>query len=189
MMGDSEYDYFDEEPFEPAIYYYNSNNEWFDDEETLTAQGVKLISFEYPTPIKNSFSFSHLSYFSGEIVPPTVIIALLALLAIIIFVRKEKELKYKVIDVISIVFNFIIGTFHLGIVTMLAMLIDIEGGGPELFYQLMYFIPVISTLCVAASVALRRKGYRKSSLITQFIGPMIFGLYLLVFYVAGVLLN
>ena len=72
---------------------------------------------------------------------------------------------------------------YLGFITILALFIDIEGGGPELYYQIMYFIPAISVLCLAASVALRRKGYRKSSLITEFIGPIIFALYLLVFYV------
>ena len=50
-----EYDYFDDEPFEPRIYYYDSNETEYEDEETLSAHGVKLVDFEYPTPIKNSF--------------------------------------------------------------------------------------------------------------------------------------
>lgn len=183
LMGDPEYDYFGEENFEPKIYYYDENEVEYHDKETLEEQGVKLISFEYPTPIENSFVFSHLSYFSGSNVPLTLLIAILALLAIIIFVRKEKELKYKAVDIISIIFNWIIGILYLGFITILALFIDIEGGGPELYYQIMYFIPAISVLCLAASVALRRKGYRKSSLITEFIGPIIFALYLLVFYV------
>ena len=185
LMGDPEYDYFAGKAFEPKIYYYDANETEYYDEETLAAQGVKLISFEYPTPIENDFVFSHLSYFSGANVPLTLLIALLALLAIIIFVRKEKELKYKAIDIISIVFNWIVGTVYMGFVTILALLIDIEGGGPDLFYQVTYFIPAVSLLCLAASVALRRKGYGKSSLIAGFIGPVIFVLYLLIFYVGG----
>jgi LysM repeat protein len=86
---------------------------------------------------------------------------LLALIATIIFVRKEKELKYKAVDIVSIVFNWIIGTVYMGFVTIVALLIDIEGGGPELYYQITYFIPAVSVLCIAASVALRRKGYGK----------------------------
>ena len=183
LMGDTEYDYFDNEPFEPKIYYYDAQETEYQDEETLAAQGVKLISFKYPTPIENSFVFSHISHFSGAVVLPTLLISLLALIATIIFVRKEKELKYKAVDIISIIFNWIIGILYLGFITILALFIDIEGGGPELYYQIMYFIPAISVLCLAASVALRRKGYRKSSLITEFIGPIIFALYLLVFYV------
>ena len=184
LMGDTEYDYFDDEPFEPKIYYYDAQETEYHDEETLAAQGVKLISFEYPPPIENSFVFSHISHFSDAVVLPTLLISLLALIATIIFVRKEKELKYKAVDIISIVFNWIIGIFYLGFISILAFFIDIEGGGPELYYQIMYFIPAISVLCLAASVALRRKGYRKSSLITEFIGPAVFAIYLIVFYVA-----
>ena len=185
LMGDPDGDYFDDEPFEPRIYYYDSEETEYYDEETLAAQGVKLISFEYPTPIENSFVFSHISYFSGAVVLPTLLISLLALVAIIIFVRKEKELKYKAVDIVSIVLNFVIGFTLVPFVTILGVFIDIEGGGPELYYQVTYFIPTVVTLCIAASIALRRKGYGKSSFIAQFIGPVIFVLYLLVFYVGG----
>ena len=185
LMGDPEYEYFDDEPFEPRIYYYDENETEYHDEETLAAQGVKLISFEYPTPIENSFVFSHISYLSGAVVLPALLIALLALIVIIIFVRKEKELKYKAIDIVSIVLNFIIGIMYMGFVTILALLIDIEGGGPELYYQIMYFIPALSVLCIAASVALCRKGHSVKSLIAGLIGPAVFALYLIVFYVGG----
>lgn len=185
LMGDAEYDYFNDQAFEPAIYYYDAEETEHSDEETLSKLGVKLVSFEYPEPIENSFVFSHISYFSGEIVPVIVLIALLALLANIIFMRKEKELKYKAIDIISIVFNFIISFTFIPFISIFAVLIDIEGGGPELYYQITYFIPAISVLCLAVSVALRRKGYGKSSLIAQFVGPIIFALYLIILYVGG----
>jgi hypothetical protein len=185
LMGDSEYDYFDYEAFEPRIYYYDAEETEHHDEETLLAQGVKLISFEYPTPIENSFVFSHLSYFNGTVVLPTLLIALLALIATIIFVRKEKELKLRAIDVVSIIFNFVIGFTVIPFVSILAIFIDIEGGGPELYYQVLYFIPALSMLCIAASVALRRKGYGVKALITELVGPIVFTLYLIIFYVCG----
>ena len=187
LMGDTEYDYFDDEAFEPRIYYYDSEETEYHDEETLAAQGVKLINFEYPTPIENSFVFSHISYFSGAVVLPTLFIALLALIATIIFVKKDKELQYKSVDIVSIVLNFIIGTLYLAFVTILAIFIDIEGGSPELFHQVMYFIPAFSVLCIVASVALRRKGYGVKSLIAELIGPAVFAVYLIVFYVGGLL--
>ena len=187
LMGDTEYDYFDNEAFEPRIYYYDSEETEYHDDETLAAQGVKLISFEYPTPIENSFVFSHISYFSGAVVLPTLFIALLALIATIIFVKKDKELQYKSVDIVSIVLNFIIGTLYLAFVTILAIFIDIEGGSPELFHQVMYFIPAFSVLCIVASVALRRKGYGVKSLIAELIGPAVFAVYLIVFYVGGLL--
>lgn len=185
LMGDTEYDYFDDEPFEPRIYYYDAQETEYYDEETLAAQGVKLISFEYPTPIENSFVFSHISHFSGAVVLPTLLISLLALVAIIIFVRKEKELKYKAIDIASIVLNFIICFTLVPFITIAGIFIDINGGGPELYYQIIYFIPAFSVLCLAASVALRRKGYGVISLIAELIGPAVFAIYLIVFYVGA----
>lgn len=187
LMGDPAYDYFDDVAFEPIIYYFDSEEIEYHDEETLTAQGIKLIGFEYPEPIENTFVFSHIAYLNSAVVIPALLIALLALLAILIFVRKEKELKYKAIDMISIVLNFFVGFVYLGFVAVLAMLIDIEGGGPELYYQLLYFIPAFSALCIAASVALRRKGYGVKSLIAELIGPAVFAVYLLVFHVGGLL--
>ena len=185
LMGDPEGDYFDDEPFAPIIYYYDADEIEYFDEETLAAQGVKLISYEYPTPIENSLIFSHISYFSGEIVIPALLIALLALVVVIIFVKKEKDINYKAIDIVSIVLNFIISFMVVPFVSILAVLIDIEGGGPELYYQTLYFIPAFMVLCTAASVALRRKGYGIKSLIAELAGPAVFALYLIVFYVAG----
>ena len=187
LMGDPDGDYFENEPFEPKIYYYDSEEIEYHDEETLAEQGVKLISFTYPSPIENGFAFSHISYLSGSVVLPALLIALLALIATIIFVKKEKGLKYKAIDVISTILNCIIGSVYIGIVTVLALLIDIEGGGPELYYQAFYFIPALSMLCIVASVALRRKGYGVKSLIVQFAGPAVFAVYLIAVY-AGELL-
>lgn len=180
LMGDSEYDYFDDEAFEPQIFYYDAEGIEYGDEETLSAHGAKLISFEYPTPMENSFVFSHISYFSGAVVIPTLLIALLALIATLIFVKKERELPYKAIDTISIVMNFIISFTLVPFVSLVAMLIDIEGGGPELSRQILYFIPAFSVLCIAASVALRRKGHSKKSLFVGLMGLAVFVVYLIV---------
>ena len=187
LMGDPDGDYFDGEAFEPQIFYYDAEEQEYGDEETLSAQGVKLISFEYPTPIENSFVFSHMSYFSGAIVSSTLLISLLALVAIIIFVRKEKELQRKAIDTVSIVLNFVIGFTFVPFISVAAMLIDINGGGPELYYQVMYFIPAFSTLCIAASVALRRKGYGVKSLIAELIAPAVFTVYFIICSAFGLL--
>jgi hypothetical protein len=185
LMGDPENDYFDDEAFEPKTYYFDENETEFYDEETLEKQGFKLISFEYPTPLENSLEFSHISYLSGANVLPLMLIALLTLIATLIFVRKEKDIRYNALDIISIVLNCIIGTVYLGFVTILALLIDIEGGGPELYFQTTYFTPVVTLLSIVASIGLRRKGYRKSSFFVQFIGPLFFAVYLFVFFLEG----
>lgn len=187
LMGDPEYDYFDEEAFEPQIYYYDAEEQEYSDEETLLAQGIKLIGFEYPTPIENSLVFSHISYLSSAVVLPTLIIALLALVAIIIFVKKDKELKYKAIDIVSLVLNFVIGFTLIPYISIAAMLIDINGGGPDFYYQVFYFFPLIFVLCIAASIALRRKGYGVKALVIELVGPVVFALFLVVCGVLGLL--
>ena len=88
--------------------------------------------------------------------------------------KKEKDLKYRVIDIISIVFNFILCFTVIPFATIVGFFIDIEGGGPEISRQIMYFFPWLSILGIAASVSLRHKGYGKSSLAAQLLFPMIF---------------
>ena len=181
MMGDPEYIYFDDFAFEPKLYYFDAEEQEYSDAETLAAHGVKLISFTYPKPIENSMAFSHISYCDSMVVLPVLLIAILAFVAILIFVKKEKESKHKVIDVISIVLNFAIGIILFPFTTILALLIDIEGGGPELYYQVTYFIPSFIVCCLGASVALRRRGHGVISLLTQLAAPVFFAVYVLVY--------
>ena len=187
LMGDSKYDYFDDEDFEPRIYYYDSEDNEYHDEETLFKQGVKLIDFDYPEPLENSFVFSHISYFSGEVVFPTLLIAIFALATTLIFARKEKDLQYKAIDKISILLNFVISFTLVPFVTIVAVLIDINGGNPEFYRQILYFIPSFWVLCITASVALRRKGYGKNAVLAQLIAPAVFIIYLIICGVLGLL--
>jgi hypothetical protein len=185
LMGDSEGDYFDGGAFEPQIFYYDEQEVEYSDEETLSAQGVKLISFEYPTPIENSLVFSHISYFSSAVIWPSLLFAFLAWLLIVIFVKKENGLVRKPVDVVSIVINYIITFTLLPFSTICAWLLDIVGDNDHMINQVFYFIPALTVLGIAASVALRRKGYSKSALIVEFIGPAVFGSILLIGAILG----
>ena len=180
LMGDTEYDYFMGEEFAPKMYYYDSQGVEYEDEETLLAQGASLIRWTYPVPVTNSFVFSHISIMSGEVVLPMVIIAVLALVAMIIFVKKEKNKKT---DKIATIFNFIIGIVVVPFMTVLGTLIDINGGSAELGRQLLYILPAFSILGVAASVALRRKNYPKGGMVVQFVGPALFVVILLLSFI------
>ena len=185
LMGDPEYDYFEGGAFEPKIYYYDAEEIEYQDEETLSAHGVKLIGFEYPEPIENSLVFSHLSIFNSAIVLPTIIISLLALLVIIIFVKKDKDLVSKPLDIVSIIFNFIIGFTALPYFSVCAWLLDALGDNESFFNQIMYFVPALTILSIAASVALRRKGYHKSGFFIQFVGVVVFLLIIAVYFILG----
>lgn len=68
MMGDSEYDYFEDEPFEPRILCYDENSQEYGDEETLSALKVKVVSWEYSKPI--SIISTVLNYMIGIIALP-----------------------------------------------------------------------------------------------------------------------
>lgn len=178
LMGDARYDYFDDEAFAPQILYYDSEENEYIDEATLLEQGVKLVSWEYPTPIENSFVFSHISICNNSVILPSLLISILALLAILIFVKKEENYQRKPIDVIGIILNFLIGIIALPIVAGISWFLDIMGDNAHFFTQLLYFNSALIILCIAASVALRRKSYKKSSLLIQFGGPAAFLLLL-----------
>lgn len=180
LMGDSEYDYFDDEAFEPRIYYYDAEEIEYQDEETLAAQGVKLISFEYPTPIKNSLTFSHFVFPESEVLFPSIIIAFLAWIATLIFVKKDKEYIRKPINIITIVFNFIIGLVVLPFFTIIAGLLSALGDIGNIMNLLQYLLPALTLLGITASIGLRRKLYGKSALIVQFISPAIFAVIVII---------
>lgn len=182
LMGDAWYDYFDEEAFEPRIYYYDAEENEFYDKETLSEQGVKLISFEYPEPIENSMVFSHIIIPESDIVVPAIIIAFLAMLATIIFVKKDNDYISMPINTITVVFNFVIGFIVFPFFTTFAGLLEAMGDVGDIMNLVIYLLPALSLLCITASIALRRKLYGKSALIVQFISLAVFVVILFICY-------
>lgn len=182
LMGDPEYDYFDEEPFEPRIYYYDEHETEFRDEETLAEHGVKLISFEYPEPIKNSLRFSHIVMPEGGVTLPSIIIAFLAMIATLIFVKKDTDYLRKPINIITIVFNFIIGFIVFPFFTTFAGLLNALGDVGDVMNLIIYLLPALTILCITASIGLRRKLYGKSALAVQFIAPAVFVIIIIISY-------
>jgi len=182
LMGDPEYDYFDEEPFEPRIYYYDAQETESHDQDTLAEHGVKLISFEYPEPIKNSLRFSHIVMPEGEIVLPSIIIALLALIATLIFVKRDNDYVRKPINVITIIFHFIIGFIAFPFFAIFAGLLSALGDVGDVMNLITYLLPALTILCITASIGLRRKLYGKSALVVQFISPAVFVIIIIISY-------
>lgn len=183
LMGDSTYDYFVYEDFAPQILYYDAEGYEYTDEETLLAHGVKLVSFDYPTPIENSFVFSHISNVNSGVILPTLLIGCVALLLIIILIKKDNDFVRKPINVVSTVLNFVVCFTILPYSAVAAWLLDAVGDNESALNQLFYFVPALTVLGVAASVALRRKGYGKSALVVGFTGPVVLVLILLIFSV------
>ena len=181
MMGDTKYDYFDDGPFEPQILYYDAQEIEYVDKQTLAEHGVKLVSWEYPAPIENSFVFSHISRMSGSVVLPMVFIELLALLAVIVFVKKDRDSGSKVLSKISLILNFAVFFAVVPFITILGIFLDINGGSANPVHQMGYLLAPITILGIAASVGLRRKGYDKSACIVQLFGPALLAVFALLF--------
>ena len=181
LMGDPEYnDYYVDEPFEPIIYYYNAEGAEFSDEETLAKHEAKIVSFEYPEPIENSLSFSHFVFPESEVIFPSIIIAFVAWIVTLIFVKKDKEYIRKPINIITIVFNFIVGLVVLPFFTIIAGLLSALGDIGNIMNLLQYLLPALTLLGITASIGLRRKLYCKSALIVQFISPAIFAVIMII---------
>ena len=180
LMGDPEYDYFDDTVYEPILSYSNwATGETIEGLE-LPEQGVKIISWELPEPIENSFEFSHIAHMSSADVFPLMLIAILAMIAMMIFVKRDKTVPMKPIDKISLVLNIVVAVVCIPFVSIYSMLIDINGSEPAFSHQMGYLAPAFLVLALAASLGLRRRGYHKSGLIVQFAGPVYFGLHLLI---------
>lgn len=174
MLGDLDCDCGRNGVIEPRFVYDDESGRRHFDAETLLEQGVKLIGWEYPSPIENTFVFSHMSRLSGEVVIPMVAISLVALLLIIVFVKKDKDLKLEGKDRDSAIFGYAIGFAGIPFFTLCTWFSDLGGTNEMISHQMYYFTAPITALCLAASVALRRKGYVKAAFAVQFVGPAAF---------------
>ena len=87
---------------------------------------------------------------------------LVFLVLCIIFVRKDKEYKYSILDKIGIVLNFLVGIFTLPFLTFICTLFGIAESSIEFINQLTYSVPPLATFSLALSVVFRRKGFRKA---------------------------
>lgn len=177
MMGDPYYaDHYTEyHRFEPhiAFYVYEDYVE-YDDAEHLAPYNVKIIDWEYPQPVENTFVFSNITRLTYNVVLPTLAVSLLTLFACIIFVKKEKNLTFGDLDKVSVLINFIIGFVAVPFITIVCLFVEIAGGGGDISTQLAYCVPAVTGFGLAVSVALRRKGFRKAGFFAQFAGIVLF---------------
>ena len=147
------------------------------DSAELAELGLVIVDWEYPEPIENRFSFGGISL-SSEATIYTAIIAIVALLAGIMLIKREKDFVYSKIDKVSVVLNFLIAIVAFPFIFMVSILSEIVAD-VSVWQQILYLAPALTVLGVAASVALRRCGYRKHSLLVQFMGPILFAIVLL----------
>lgn len=167
---------------EPYIEYFDYKNDIYLDEENkdeiLEAIDFRIIDFTYPEPIENSFYFSGVRY-EADNVGIFALITFVFLILCIIFVRKDKDYKYSVLDKIGIVLNFLVGIFTLPFITFICILFGIAESSIEFINQFTYTVPSIAITGLALSVVFRRRGYRKTGFFIQFAGIAAFIIALL----------
>lgn len=187
FMGDPVYadwygNYGYDGPYPCVEYYDYVNNVSLDEEnedEILEAVDFKIIDYTYPEPIENRFSFSGISYEADNIVIFNVIVLVFFILCLI-FVRKDKEYKYSMLDKIGFGLNFIVGIFAIPFITVICMLFGIVESNVDIVNQIFYNIPPISILCLALSVVFRRKEMKKTGFFIQFGGIVLFVIMLII---------
>ena len=176
LMGDPdiyEYEVGNEDP------YLEARNKDGVGENYTDKFDAEIISWEYPEPIENSFTFAGFSILHVGSMIAMLLVAYLAILACVIFAKKADGVTYKAIDGISIVLNFIVALAVVPFMALAIWLFQLDMNTEALLYQIFLCIPPISAFAVAASVGLRRKGYSKSGLIVQLALPAAFFLSLI----------
>ena len=171
LMGDPdkyEYVHGNDEPYFEAIDaegYSVEVSEIFD---------AEIISWEYPEPIENSFRFVGFSRLYSISMLVMLVIAFLTVLACLIFVRKNPDVNYKILDIISVLANFLITFIAIPFLTIVIVLFPLTMDAGSLLYQIFLCVPALTAFTIAASIALRRKGFAKSGFFVQLVCPVLF---------------
>lgn len=172
LMGDPAYA---DAVGQPACVYHSfdgTNDITVTDPAELAQLGFSIVDWEYPWPIENSFSFGGISL-SSEAVIYTSIIAIAALLACLILVKRDGEIVYGKMDKVSVVLNFLIAIVAFPFILMVSLLSEIVAD-TSVWQQALYLAPALTVFGIGASVTLRRLGYRYISFWSQFTGPVVF---------------
>ena len=177
LMGDPSYADSASSPELVILSFDGTNEIRIDDPEEAKEMGFYLVSYEYPEPIENSFGFGGISM-SSQSVMLTSAIAVVALLACMIAIKKDKELTYGVVDKLAILLNFVVMIFAFPFILVSGCLMEIISDASFL-YQVLYIIPALTAIGVAISVTARRMGYKWLSFLVQFAAPVVFGLIIL----------
>ena len=175
LMGDRDVYRYVSGNVDPYFEAYDSEGYGVDVSETFNAE---IISWEYPEPIENSFEIVGFSGLYAGSMLAMLIVGILTVIACIIFVKRDKDVRYKILDVLSIVANFIIGLVAIPVIAFIVWLLQITMSNEELIYQVFLCVPAFTAFTIAASIALRRKGFRVIGSIVQLVGPALFAAFI-----------
>lgn len=135
---------------------------------------AEIISWEYPEPIENSFEFVGFSRLYAVSMLVMLLVAVLTIIACVIFVKKNADVSYNLLDKLSLIANCIIGIVVIPFITIVIFFLPLVMDSSSLMHQIYLCIPALSAFAIAASIALRRKGFTKSGFFVQFVFPVLF---------------
>lgn len=183
LMGDKENESYDSYAEGPTLEAEDKNGNQYDGTDLPDVFDAEIVSFKYPEPIENSFYFTG---FAGLYVISTgamTLIGILTLILCMIFVRKGDGVEYRALDRISIALNFVAMLFVLPIIYIASVFVQAYKMGPDWLYQAYLCIPQIIPFSIAASLSLRRKGFRKSGFFIQFLAPAVEVIFTILEYI------
>ena len=135
---------------------------------------AEIISWEYPEPIVNSFEFVGFSRLYSISMLVMLLVGVLTIIACVIFVKKNADVSYKLFDNLSIIANFIIGIVTIPFITIVIFFLPLVADAASFMYQIYLCLPALTAFTIAASIALRRKGFTKFGFFVQFVFPVLF---------------
>ena len=177
LMGDPAYAGLVCEPIGQYNSFDGTNDNVTTDPAELEQLGFSVVSWAYPAPIENAFSFGGISL-SSEACAYAAAIAVAALLLSLILIRKDLNLTYGKLDKTSVVLNFALAIFAFPFILATGMFSELVAG-TSAWQQLLYFAPALTAFGIAASVMLRRLGQKVPGFMIQLAGPAAFALALL----------
>ena len=173
LMGDKNNDSYEPNVGGPTLEAEDKDGNQYDEEDLPDIFDAEIVSYEYPEPIKNTFSFAGFCDIYSTSSGVMVLVGIVTVILCMIFARKSEGVTYGVLDVVGIIFNFAAILFVLPVAYILAVVIQAFPTGPDWIYQAYLCVPPIIPFTVAASLSLRRKGFKKLGFFIQFLAPVI----------------
>ena len=177
LMGDTVVDDWHEDPY--LVIYDVEGYEYYE-AEVEDVFDASIVDWEYPEPVENSFVFDGFSYLHVGSMFAMAFVGFLTMLACLIFVKRDPEVSYQLLDIVSIVFNFLVGLVAVPFILFLVWLMQITVSEESFMYQMYLCLPALTLFTIAASIALRRKGFSRIGFAVPFVGPGIFAVTLIV---------
>ena len=171
LMGDEENESYNSNAKAPTLEAEDKDGYQYDETELPEFFDAEIVSFEYPQPIENSFEFTGFAGLYAVSTGAMTLVAVLTLIICMILVKKGDGVEYSVLDKIGMALNFAAILFVLPITYIAAVFVQAYPVGPDWIYQAYLCIPPIIPFSVAASLSLRRKGFRKLGFFIQFLAP------------------